>query len=215
MSGISRGKPAPLLPIIGFARVEEGLVSFGPKHLNQLIPHSPSYCWRFSFPWHPCWSWNAAKNRLAHYGKPVWKGVALKNSAAWRKKKDIVCSPPQSSQSQADLHSLRTLHRIPPPPRVKASVMSSTQMTGRRRTICAWEKEKKLHECHTLCFIQAISLSLLLSLSLSLSVSFSVFAQNCSPLSPAVPGLTPASVPLLLNLDSIMTGRTWNIHPII
>lgn len=44
MSGISRGKPATLVPLIGFTRVEEGLDSFGTKDFILLILHSPSCC---------------------------------------------------------------------------------------------------------------------------------------------------------------------------
>lgn len=48
MSGSSKGKPAPLVPLIGFARVVEGLDSFGTKAFILLVLHSPSRCSTFS-----------------------------------------------------------------------------------------------------------------------------------------------------------------------
>lgn len=47
MSGISRGKATPLVPLIGFTRVEEGLDSFGTKDFIRLIPQITSYCLTF------------------------------------------------------------------------------------------------------------------------------------------------------------------------
>ena len=55
MSGSSRGKPTPLVPLIGFTRVEEGLDSFGTKDYS-THPTQSVYCSTFTVPSLPCWS---------------------------------------------------------------------------------------------------------------------------------------------------------------
>lgn len=82
VSGISRGKPAPLRAIIGFARVEEALDSFATK---DIIHPTQSFLLLIILISLASSLEATANNRPAHYGKHVWKAVALKSSAVRRK----------------------------------------------------------------------------------------------------------------------------------
>lgn len=67
----------PPVALIGSARAEEGLDSFGTKDFIRLILRSPSYCSPLSIPSLPPWSRtkSAARNGLARHGELVQKGT--------------------------------------------------------------------------------------------------------------------------------------------
>lgn len=87
----------PPVALIGSARAEEGLDSFGTKDFIRLILRSPSYCSPLSIPSLPPWSRtkSAARNGLARRGELVQK----RDSGVFNQT-HIVCRPLQSSTCQ-------------------------------------------------------------------------------------------------------------------